>query len=173
MLFAGRWAEEKGVRLLIDTWKKLGSLRLVMIGDGPMRPWVESQIEQYRLPIDLVGNVSRGQVAGYLSKAKLLIAPSICQEAGVPLVVIEAWCSGVPVIASSAGSLAEPISKGLIVGFREGSSEDLALQVDRLTKDSARADNLTSAGRAFYEQVHSPTRSLQLLIDHYVCHGAS
>jgi glycosyltransferase involved in cell wall biosynthesis len=167
VLFAGRLAEEKGVRLLIDAWKNLGSLRLVMIGDGPMRPWIEAQIREQRLPIDLVGNVTRDRVADFMAKAHSLVVPSICQEAGVPLVAIEAWRSGVPVIASRAGSLAAAVSDGLALGFREGCAEDLALQVDRMTQDAVLMDKLIASARARYESVHQPSCSLERLTDHY------
>lgn len=172
VLFAGRWAEEKGVRLLIEAWRQMGSCRLVMIGDGPLRPWIESEVARHRLSVDLIGNVSRDRVAGFLSGARCLIAPSICQEAGVPLVVIEAWQSRVPVVASSAGSLAEAVEQSLALGFDGSSADDLVRKIHQLIQNPRLCGELTDAGRSRYEQHHTADQSLKMLRDLYLRYSA-
>ena len=172
VLFAGRWAEEKGVRLLVEAWRQMGSCRLVMIGDGPLRPWIESEVARHRLSVDLVGNVPRDRVAGFLSGARCLIAPSICQEAGIPLVVIEAWQSRVPVIASSAGSLAEAVEQGLVLGFDASSADDLVRKIHQLIQNPRFYDELSDAGRSRYERDHTAEQSITMLQNLYLRHSA-
>lgn len=170
-LFAGRWAEEKGVKVLIEAWRQMGSCRLVMIGDGPLRPWIEREVARHRLSVDLVGHVSRDRVAGFLAGARCLIAPSICQEAGVPLVVIEAWQGRVPVIASSAGSLAEAVDQGLVLGFEGSSAEDLVRKIHQLFQNPRLCAELSGAGRFRYQQQHTADQSLTTLRGLYARHS--
>lgn len=124
-LFAGRVSTEKGCRTLIDAWRSELPWRLKIVGDGPLRSELASTVEREGLPVDLMGMKPREEVWRLLAGADVLIVPSIWFE-GLPLVALEAFAMGVPVVASRLGGLGELIGDDECgLGFVAGDAADL------------------------------------------------
>lgn len=85
-------------------------VRLVLIGDGPIRAAVESYAEQQSLRMATVFLGSRMDRLKFLSECDALILPSLNE--GCPNAVLEAMALGVPVIASQTGGIPEMITHG-------------------------------------------------------------
>jgi glycosyltransferase involved in cell wall biosynthesis len=83
-------------------------LRLVLVGDGPERPAIESLIRDGNLGdrIRLLG--TRHDVPRLLTGADTLLLTSLSE--GIPLTVIEAMATGVPVVSTDVGSVADVVS---------------------------------------------------------------
>lgn len=100
----GRLAPQKGFSLLIEALAlaapHLPGLRLVLVGDGPLRPVLERQIAALGLEgrVELAGWLDEAGVRDRLARAQALVMPSFAE--GLPLVVIEAMAAGRPVIAT-------------------------------------------------------------------------
>jgi len=110
-LFVGRLSPEKGVAILLDTWRQLdGSVPLRIVGDGPLRPLVEEASRQSPA-ITYLGFRSGAEVLDLMKEATFLMLPSLWYE-GFPLVLIEAFSTGLPAIVSSHESLKEIIADG-------------------------------------------------------------
>jgi glycosyltransferase involved in cell wall biosynthesis len=121
-LYVGRLSIEKGIETLLRAWKDL-DIPLRVLGDGPLRGLVENGANS---SVTLLGWQSPAAVAAEMARAAFLIVPSIWPES-FPMVIVEAFCQGLPVIASRIGALAEIIddgSTGLL--FSTGDAEDLA-----------------------------------------------
>jgi glycosyltransferase involved in cell wall biosynthesis len=134
ILFLGQLIPRKDPLILLQALKRLSArvpnVRLVMVGDGPLRREVREQVLQLGLTecVDLVGEVPHSRVPDYLRTADLMCLPS--HSEGWPTVIFEALSMGVPVIASRVGGNPEAIYSddfGLLVepGDLEGLTEAL------------------------------------------------
>lgn len=105
-LYVGRLSSEKGIQLLLEAFKN-NNLKLVIIGDGPLKNEVTEACNSNN-NISYLGHLNRNVILDYLSKCSALIFPSIWFEP-FGLVLIEALSQGCPIIASDSGSPSEII----------------------------------------------------------------
>jgi len=112
--FVGRLALGKGVDVLIAAASQLRErghrVKLVIVGDGPMRAALEDCAREYGIEDDV-------EFTGYLSHATermrqfdVLALPS--RSEGMPMVVLEALAIGIPVVASDVGGCREALDGG-------------------------------------------------------------
>lgn len=102
--YVGRLTEEKGVRSMIEAWPR--GHRLVVYGDGPLRPFVESRQSRW---ISYRGFLPKSEVQSALARSEGLIFPSLWAEAG-PIVYLEALAAGCPVIALGGNAVSDDIA---------------------------------------------------------------
>lgn len=123
-LYVGRLSEEKGVRLLLGALDRLPHGRVTAIGEGPL-----SDIASAHPRIDLLGRLDRSAVLEHMRGASYLIMPSIWYET-FGMVAVEAFASGLPVIAARLGCMKDMISDGVTgLLFEPGSEKDLAAKI--------------------------------------------
>jgi glycosyltransferase involved in cell wall biosynthesis len=122
LLFVGRLAAVKGVAVLLtaltDVRRAHPDVRLVLVGDGPERPRIERLVDDLGLRdiVRLTGFRTQDEVAAELAAADLFVLPSFSE--GVPVVLMEAMASGLPVIATQVAGvpeLVDPGTAGLVV----------------------------------------------------------
>lgn len=107
-LYLGRLAPEKGVMTLIRAWAQVKA-PLLVVGDGPQR----TELQGVATPgISFLGTLPPEDVGNVLQKARALLVPSEWFE-GQPRAILEAYASGVPVIASRIGGLPEVVHDGV------------------------------------------------------------
>lgn len=162
-LYVGRFSEEKGIRTLLRAWRE-ADVELRMVGSGPL----ESEIRSAGLPnIKLVGRLDSKGVREEMQKAHFLILPSECYE-GFPLVIAEAFASGLPVIATELGSMAEIVDEGESgLKFAPGSEEQLLNQVKKLTRSMNLLNSMSARARRIYEEKYTPKINAEQLLDIY------
>ncbi|QIL77541.1 glycosyltransferase family 4 protein [Hymenobacter sp. HDW8] len=165
LLFVGRLTPEKGILVLLDAAEK-GKFPLHIIGDGPLRAEVEEWAARCSF-ITYTGFSTRATVALALQHARALVVASTWYE-GMPLVVLEAFAAGTPVIASRLGGLGELIqheTNGL--HFEAGNADSLITQAQRLCTDAELAATLGQNARKSYDTRYSPERNYQQLVSIY------
>lgn len=112
----GRFAEQKGQLLLLDALAEVVArgvdVRLVLIGDGPMRAAIERGISRHGLGrhVRLAGWLDEAGVRRELDGAHGLILPSFAE--GLPMVVMEAMAAARPVIATWVAGIPELMRHG-------------------------------------------------------------
>jgi glycosyltransferase involved in cell wall biosynthesis len=168
-LFVGRLSKEKGLRGLLAAWKLLArSIPLFILGDGPMRDEIATEIRELGLTqVTLLGSVSREEVFRWMRDAGFLVCPSHWFE-GCPLVILEAFACGVPVIATGHGPTAEMVDHGrtgLHVG--PGNDADLAAKVEWAWTHPAEMETMRVAVRREFEVKYSAERNYGQLLELY------
>jgi glycosyltransferase involved in cell wall biosynthesis len=108
-LFIGRLSEEKGIEILLNSFKEL-PFELKIAGDGPLKNKV-IQITKEFSNISYLGNLTNTEVATALQKTQGLIFPSVWYE-GMPMTILESFSTGTPVIASNLGAMSSLIIDG-------------------------------------------------------------
>ena len=166
-LFVGRLAAEKGLATLLDAWDQCGAiLPLKILGDGPLASLVEQRANA-NPHVTWLGRKSGVEVLQYLSEATCLVMPSEWYEC-CPKTLIETLAVGTPAIVTRLGAMAEMIDHERTgLHFTPCDSNDLAAQVQRLTRDPQLASRMRAAARRDYEEKYTASANYQQLIEIY------
>ena len=114
-----------------------------------------------------MGNLPHCEVLGLLRRARFLVFPSECYET-FGMSIAEAFASGVPVIASRLGAMAELVDDrrtGLL--FRPGDAADLADRIRWAHRHPEEMEVMGRAGRLEYEDKFTAARNQTLLSEIY------
>lgn len=153
LIFVGRLAGVKGVPVLLDALSHLvedfPGLRVTLIGDGPERADLETRAQEMGLGkmVTFAGYMSQDAVAEALAGADALVLPSFAE--GVPVTLMEAMASGLPVLATRVGGISELVEDG-VSGYLvpPGNVEALTRRMRDLLDDVSLREQLGIAGRA-------------------------
>ena len=154
LAFVGRLAPVKGLRVLIEALDaaraRRPDLRLTIVGDGPDRAALEALSRPQGEAIRFTGPLSQTEVADVLAATDVLVLPSFAE--GVPVVLMEAMATGLPVIATRVAGVAELVDdgvSGLLVA--PGDPEALRDAILDIAQDAGRRDMMGEAGRRAVE----------------------
>ncbi len=111
----GRLSAEKGQLVLLEAisilMKRLPEPRLIIVGDGPLRPSLEGAVQQMGLQqVQMLGAGSGATVRAAISESRALVVPSLSE--GLPVVIMEAMAMGRPVIAPYLAGIPELVTDG-------------------------------------------------------------
>lgn len=138
--YAGRLSAEKEVRRLAEL-ADLPGTRLVVVGDGPERGWLERHVPSAKL----TGHLTGRSLAEAVASLDVLVVPGATStHAGA---VHEAQAAGVPVVAADcAGTrdLVRPLLTGLL--HDAGDPHSLRRATSRLVADPALRASLSAQG---------------------------
>jgi glycosyltransferase involved in cell wall biosynthesis len=165
-LFVGRLSKEKGLITLLKAWQNLKNIPLKIVGDGPLYDNVLRASKKSK-NIEVLGYCPHNKVMELLKNARVLIFPSEWYE-GLPMIIIEAFASGVPVLASKLGAMSEIINDkctGLL--FNLGDTYDLADKVIKFWSNDEQANKMSKEARLEFESKYNADRNYQLIIDLY------
>jgi len=156
VLFVGRFVEKKGLPDLVRAFARVAGeqpkARLVLVGDGPLRPDVERLVRQLGLSarVDLPGFVSQGELHVRFEQAAVFCHPSVTSAAGetegLPFSILEAQAAGLPVVATLHAGLPEGVVDGETgVLVTEGDVGGLARAMRSLLSDKERRGAMSRA----------------------------
>ncbi|MBO1415293.1 glycosyltransferase [Streptomyces sp. FH025] len=171
LLFLGRLAESKGVRLLMEAWDAIAAdggvgVPLVLAGAGPLEAEVTAWAAG-RDDVRYVGLYDPAQCRQAVARSVAVVAPSMAPET-FGLVVAEAMAAKVPAVAAGHGGFVELVEDG-VTGLlhRPGEAASLASCLRRITAEPDRNQELGRAARLRYEQRFSPAVGLERLVEGY------
>jgi glycosyltransferase involved in cell wall biosynthesis len=131
--FMGRLSEEKGISLLIRTAKTL-PYNLKIIGDGPMREKLESNLKLNN--VEFVGKKDWEEIKVLVGEAMFIVTPSEWYENN-PLSVIESLCLGTPVLGARIGGIPELIDENVNgMTFESRNMENLSSKIEVMWKST-------------------------------------
>jgi glycosyltransferase involved in cell wall biosynthesis len=148
--YAGRLVEAKGIRDLLAAVERLPDVRLLVVGDGPLRQ--EVQVAAHRTGrVEILTDVRHAMMGAVYSRMQVLVLPSRTTPTWTEQfgrVLVEALASGVPVIGSSSGEIPwviEMTGGGLVVP--EGDVKSLSDAICQLRDDPERRRTLAATGK--------------------------
>uniref|UniRef100_A0A7C4Y2X1 Colanic acid biosynthesis glycosyltransferase WcaL n=1 Tax=candidate division WWE3 bacterium TaxID=2053526 RepID=A0A7C4Y2X1_UNCKA len=158
ILMVGRLVEKKGVKYLLEAFKKLknrnpsAKVRIEIIGTGPLKEDLKAFLQKLGLGSNiLVGEKSFSEVLERLKICDLYVQPSIDLSTGdsdgIPNTLIEAAMLGLPIITTNAGSISEFLDENSAVIVPQSDSEDLSLAMERLLKEEGLGLKLGAAAK--------------------------
>lgn len=166
-LYVGRLTTEKGVRTLIDAWSYVEGLPLKVLGDGVLRGELAACAKARNLDVEFLGFRPKVEIMSWVSRASMQIIPSGCYE-GFPLVVLEAFANGTPVIVSRMGSLAEIVQESRTgIQFESNNPQDLAAKVNGLRINPYALAKYGKNARTEFEQHYTAERNFGQLMSIY------
>jgi glycosyltransferase involved in cell wall biosynthesis len=163
-LFVGRLVPEKGVHVLAEAWRGL-KVPLKIRGDGPMLAEVEALARENPF-VEVVRRPSREEYFALVRGARFLVWPSVYNEA-FGRVVIDAFASGVPVLASRLPVCTELVSERAGLHFNSGDAKDLAAMAQSAWDNPTEMRKRGSAARKEYEEKYGANRNYDLLLNIY------
>jgi glycosyltransferase involved in cell wall biosynthesis len=117
LLYVGRLVPEKGLRELFDACAALAGarprLRLVLVGDGPLRAELEARIGRDAPWARLAGAQPPELVARWFAACNLLALPSYSE--GHPNVLVEALACGRPAVTTPVGGIPEVVDDSVAI----------------------------------------------------------
>lgn len=166
VLFVGRLSREKGIGALLEAWKSGISAPLRIVGDGPLREAVASAVAESH-NMTWLGPLGRTEVIEQMRGAALLVFPTELYET-FGMVAIEAFATGLPVVAPDHGAVAEVVRDGVTGAlFRPGDPGDLRAKVEGLLADPERILRMRVSARREYSEKYTADRNFQALMGIY------
>ncbi len=169
LLFVGRLHPQKGLETLVDALPPLldkhPEMRVVLVGDGPLRPWLNEQAA-------LLGG-NRLNVLGWrrdamslIKACRMLVLPS--RYEGMPNVIMEAMAASKPVAATRVEGVGELLREGVVDQTCESRSVDqLGRLIDKLWSDPQRCDWMGQRNREIIAAHHGVDAMVQSYRDLY------
>ena len=163
----GRMDYWKNQRILIeilpDLKKLFPKIKLVLVGGGEEEDNLKSLAIKKRINKDVLFLGKRGDVNEILKAFDLFVFPSLTE--GLPLVVIEAMATGLPVIASSVGGIPELIvhgENGFLVS--PSNKDEIKKAIINLIENSDLRIKMGEAGRIIFKNHFS----LPNMVENYI-----
>lgn len=152
ILTVGRLDNMKGLAILVEGLAELRSrgvnAALTVVGDGPRREYLKRLADRLSVGehITWAGSVGQDEILAYYHAADVFCLPSFAE--GVPVVLMEAMSTGLPVVANSITGIPELVEhdvSGMLV--RPGRADLLVDALGRLAGEVNLRARMGCAGR--------------------------
>ncbi len=158
IICVGSYEEVKGHKYLVDACRLLRERGIDfvcdLIGDGPVREQVAKQIADLNLQKQVIihGSRKRQEVADMMRAADVKVLASVPtaegKREGVPVVIMEAMATGLPVISSQLSGIPELVDDGRTgILTQPGDANALADALQKLYENPTLRFNMGRAGR--------------------------
>lgn len=162
ILFAAYFDKNKGYNLLLDAYKKIyrkyPEWHLIMMGNGGV-----NDAKEYAKRLGLTEkDVSfPGYLTGNAKKDVFQKGGIFClcsYQEGFPIVVLESWQYGIPLVTTPVGGLPDVIVNGKnAITFPFGDIDCLAKQIQLLIEDKNKRKEMSDFSKVFVEKNFSTT----------------
>jgi len=154
----GRLSPEKNQQLLIEAAKilipKFPSLKIMIVGDGPLDEELKAKVKEYGLEEKIIFTGVRNDMPAVYRTLDVFALPSLTE--GLPLVILEAFASGLPVIASMVGGVSHLIEhnqNGLL--FRSQKLPEFVDNLEFLIENKEDRERFAHNGKKFVIENYS------------------
>jgi sugar transferase (PEP-CTERM/EpsH1 system associated) len=99
------------LRAIASFRPRFPNLRLVIVGDGPLRSWLEDEASSLGVADVVTFTGARNDTPDLLRGFDVFVLPSVNE--GISNTILEAMASGLPVVASAVGGNPELVAEGV------------------------------------------------------------
>lgn len=147
ILFVGRMLHGKGASVLLEALAGLEA-EVVMVGEGPHRQELEQRARSLGVAdrARFTGAVGQDEIRAHFDEVDIFCLPSFAE--GLPVVLMEAMASGLPVVTTAITGVPELVEhgvSGLLV--RPARADELRAALARLIADPQLRREFGEAGR--------------------------
>jgi colanic acid/amylovoran biosynthesis glycosyltransferase len=177
LVCVGRLCSEKAQLLLVAATRRLRDAgipcKIVLVGDGPIRPQIEEAIGNAGLQgeMTITGWLSNGEVRAEILAARALVLPSFSEN--LPVVIMEAMALYRPVVSTYVAGIPELIQPG-VTGWLVPPGDEVALAAAMREALEAPVERLAAMGSASHLRVaerHDAIKEATKLMDLFVRHA--
>ena len=170
LIFLGRLTPDKGWDFTLSLLTKLlqkidkDKIAFLVVGDGETRDKIAEQLTQLETNFHLFGRVSPEAIPELLANCDLHVTTSEKETRG--LTIIEAFASGIPVLAPRAGGVRENIAEGINGYLYEpGDEDDFIDKLKILVTDEILLHQMGIKGRESIKDKYSWDNTIKNLIN--------
>ena len=165
-----RLSKQKGHTFLLKAFAELlasfPDLRLLIVGSGPLDEELRSEARELAIEENIIFTGARRDVPEVLKAIDIFAMPSLWE--GFPVSLLEAFATGLPVVATPVGGVADAIERnlsGLLVEPED--VQGLKYALTKLLEDKEFAASLGKEARAVVEDRFSVTTMLDSMTSLY------
>jgi rhamnosyl/mannosyltransferase len=170
VLAVGRLVYYKGMDVLLEALAATTGPRLVIVGDGPLRPRLNAIAERLGVAgrVLWLGTLSDDDLAAAYYASQVFVLPSVAPSEAFGIVQVEAMAAGLPVVSTKLGTGVEEVNRDGETGItvRPSNTGELASAITRLVDDLALRQRFGAQARE-HAQGFSPERLLVRYRDLY------
>ncbi len=165
ILFTGRLERIKGIYTLIEAFRHVEGVKLLIAGTGAEEPACRALVRERGLKdVVFLGHVTRIEVSRLVNDCLFTVCPSEWYE-NLPFSVIEAMMLGKPVVGARIGGIPELVVDGVTgLTFESGNVQDLADKMNLLLAHPERLPELGAAARAHVSAMVDPEMHYRKLL---------
>lgn len=161
IITVGRCVTPKGQRFLIEAVGLVDralAVRLTIVGDGPLRASLETLTAELGLSdrVTFHGWMDHSDLPAALGRADILVMPSLAE--GLPVALIEAMGSGLPIIATDIPGHRQVADDDALHLVPPANASAIAAAISDLAADSARRLALGARARAVAHESYEWSR---------------
>ncbi len=157
LIFVGRLTPDKGWGFTIKAMAKLSEtidlekVGFIIVGDGNLRDEVINGLSQYTRHVYFLGRVPYEQVPAVYANSDIHVTTSERESRG--LTILEAFASGIPVLAPNAGGVVENIKDGWnSFLYTPQDQDDFAQKLKQLIDDPQLRQTMAERGKDCIQQ---------------------
>jgi len=151
ILFTGMFRLGKGLFDLLAVEGRLRQshpgVRVVMVGDGPMKKKVQAAIRRDGLDnVETIGHLTHPELLEHYRRSRIYVLPSYYE--GLPTTILEAMACRLPVVASNVSGIPEQIDEG-VTGYMlpPGDVDGFYNRIVELLEDPVKQKSFGEMGR--------------------------
>jgi glycosyltransferase involved in cell wall biosynthesis len=144
LLNVGRLARQKNQAIIINALLHIPEAHLLLVGEGELRESLQKKVAQLRLEerVHFLGELKSEDVLALLSVSNVFVFPSFFEA--MPMAVVEAMGSGLPVVAGDIPAMREVLGEaGIFVPSEH--AEEIARAVRQVLDSSELASRMRQA----------------------------
>ena len=144
LIHVGRFDVPKNHKGLLQAFARVlleyPDCKLHLVGDGDLRPEIEQLVAQLQLNEAVIFHGMQSDVHPYLQSADVFVLSSSYE--GMPMTIIEAMGTGLPIVASAVGGVPDMIRDGQSGFLVKPVPEEIANMILKLLRDTSLREKL-------------------------------
>jgi len=151
---------------LVEIKKHCPEILLIVVGEGPAKNEIEESIKDLKLQDNVLLLGSRKDMPELYPSFDVFVLPSLNE--GMPLTVLEAFASGLPVVATRTGAIPSVVQEGVSgILVDPGDVASLADAILRLTREPELRARMGAAGRERVQAEYTARSMAQKYLELY------